>query len=134
MVRNTLRIVGLVAAISIITPAVDGTVARAADAPQPQKPVALTINPDGTASWNGEPLANEPALKDKLARQTQQSPKLELDLRFHTVGALSDSNRQTLLDIVELTARYGFVHVETTGSGATLTVLGPSAVDAPPPK
>ena len=110
------------------------TAAHAADSPPPQKQVTLTINPDGTAVWNGEPLANEPALKDKLAHQTQQAPKLELDLRFHSVGALSDSNRQTLLDLVELTARFGYVHVETTSDGATLTVLGPSAASAAAPK
>ena len=110
------------------------SVAHAADSPPPQKQVTLTINPDGTAVWNGEPLANEPALKDKLTHQTQQAPKLELDLRFHSVGALSDSNRQTLLDLVELTARFGYVHVETTSDGATLTVLGPSAASAAAPK
>lgn len=108
--------------------------AHAADTPPAQSQVTLTINPDGTASWNGEPLASEPALKDKLAHQTQQVPKLELDLRFHSVSGLSDSNRQTLLDIVELTARYGFVHVETNRDGATLTVLGPTATGAAPPK
>ncbi len=110
------------------------TAAHAADSPPPQKQVTLTINPDGTAVWNGEPLASEPELKDKLAHQTQQAPKLELDLRFHSVGALSDSNRQTLLDLVELTARFGYVHVETTSDGATLTVLGPSAASAAAPK
>jgi hypothetical protein len=142
MVRSIWRAAGLVAAVGIGC-AVGGAVVYAADppptrsptdVPAPQKPVTLTINPDGTASWNGEPLASEPALKDKLARQAQQVPRLELDLRFHSVGSLSDSNRQTLLDIVELTARYGFVHVETTGSGATLTVLGPSATGAAAPK
>ncbi|HVC60457.1 MAG TPA: hypothetical protein VND19_08880 [Acetobacteraceae bacterium] len=107
-----------------------GAGAVAKDAPPTQQPVTLTINPDGTAVWNGEPLANEPALKDKLARRTQQAPKLELDLRFHSVGQLSDSNRQTLLDILELTAQFGFVHVETTSNGAKLTVLGPSAAEA----
>jgi biopolymer transport protein ExbD len=144
MGRSIWRDVGLVAAICVSL-AIGGAVAHAADpppaqkpsatdTPTPQKPVTLTINPDGTASWNGEPLPSEPALKDKLARQAQQVPKLELDLRFHSVGSLSDSNRQTLLDIVELTAKYGFVHVETTGDGATLTVLGPSATGAPTPK
>jgi biopolymer transport protein ExbD len=144
MGRSIWRAAGLLAAMGIGF-AIGGAVAHAADpspaqtpnatdTPAPQKPVTLTINPDGTASWNGEPLASEPALKDKLARQTQQVPRLELDLRFHSVGSLSDSNRQTLLDIVELTARYGFVHVETTGNGATLTVLGPSATGAAAPK
>ncbi len=137
MVRSAGRLV-LLAAVSSMTLGGfvigGGAAVHAADAPQPQKPVALTINPDGTASWNGEPLASEPALKDKIAHQTQQVPKLELDLRFHSVGSLSDSNRQTLMDIVELTAQYGFVHVETTSSGAKLTVLGPSAAEATPPK
>jgi biopolymer transport protein ExbD len=128
MVRSFLRVVGLVAAVG------GATAAHAADAPQPQKPVTLTINPDGSASWNGEPLPSEPALQDKIARQTQQAPKLELDLRFHSVGQLSDSNRQTLMDIIELTARFGYVHVEATGDGAKLTVLGPSAAAAVAPK
>jgi biopolymer transport protein ExbD len=133
MVRSTLRLAGLVAAIGVFAVA-GGAAALAADAPQPQKPVALTINPDGTAVWNGEPLDSEPALQDKIARQTQQAPRLELDVRFHSVGALSDSNRQTLLDVVELAARYGYVHVQATGDGATLTVLGPSAAGAAVPK
>jgi biopolymer transport protein ExbD len=126
MVRSLLRATGLAAAIGVTT-ALGWTVARAADTPPPQQQVTLTINPDGSASWNGEPLLSEPALKEKLAHQTQQGPKLELDIRFHSVGSLSDSNRQTLLDVVELAARYGFVHVEPSGTGATLTVLGPSA-------
>lgn len=129
MVRSILGVAGLVAAIGI-----GGVAAQAADpAPPAQKPVSLTINPDGSASWNGKPLAGEPALKDKLAHQTQQAPRLELDLRFHSVGSLDESNRQTLMDIVELTAKYGYVHVETTGNGARLTILGPTAVAAPPP-
>ena len=130
MVRSVLRVAGLVAAIGV-----SGAMAHAADTPPaPQKQVTLMINPDGTASWNGEPLDSEPALKDKLAHQTQQVPRLELNIRFHTVGALSDSNRQTLLDVVELAARYGFVHVESSGAGATLTVLGPSTTRAPAAK
>lgn len=144
MVRSILRAVALIAALGAGC-AIGGAIAHAADpspplkpnvaaTPSPQKPVTLTINPDGTASWNGEPLASEPALKDKLARQAEQVPRLELDLRFHSVGSLSDSNRQTLLDIVELTAKYGFVHVETTANGATLTVLGPSTTGDPAPK
>lgn len=105
--------------------------ARAADTPPAHDAVTLTINPDGTATWNGEALPNEPALEAKVAQHATQSPKLQLDLRFHTVAGLSDSNRQTLLDLIELTARYGFVHVETTKSGAKLTVLGPAAAEAP---
>jgi biopolymer transport protein ExbD len=135
--RNPKRLVLLFAAGGMafgVGVALSGTWARAADATPSQKPVTLTINPDGTAVWNNEPLANEPALEDKLAHQTQQAPKLELDLRFHSVGALSDSNRQTLMDIVELTARFGFVHVEATEGGAKLTVLGPAAADATVPK
>jgi biopolymer transport protein ExbD len=137
MVCSTARVAWFAVA-SIVTLGVVGAVgdamAVAADAPPSQKPVALTINPDGTVVWNGEPLASEPALKDKIARQTQQAPRLELDLQFHSVAQLSDSNRQTLLDIVELTARYGFVHVEATGGGVTLTVLGPSAAAGAAPK
>ena len=41
-------------------------------------PVTLTINPDGTAVWDGEPLASVPDLENKLARQTEQDPKLQL--------------------------------------------------------
>jgi hypothetical protein len=135
MVRSALRGVVPVAAVCAILGVVvagDGAVANAADTPPPA--VSLTINPDGTAVWNGEPLPNEPALKDKLAHRTQQAPKLELDLRFHSVGPLNDSNRQTLLDILELTAQFGYVHVETTGSGARLTVLGPAAADTATPR
>jgi len=135
MVRSPLRGVVPVAAVCAILGVVvagDGAVANAADTPPP--PVTLTINPDGTAVWNGEPLPDEPALKDKLAHRAQQAPKLELDLRFHSVGALSDSNRQTLLDVLELTAQFGFVHVETTAGGARLTVLGPSAADSTAPR
>jgi biopolymer transport protein ExbD len=132
MDREVLRAMRFVVAIGAMA-AVGSTVARAADPPPTEKQVTLTINPDGTASWNGEPLLSEPALKDKLAHQTQQVPKLELDLRFHSVGGLSDSNRQTLMDIVEITARYGFVHVETNRDGARLTVLGPSAPGAATP-
>jgi hypothetical protein len=133
MVRSVLRVAVLVAAIGITLTA-GRIAARAGDAPHPEKAVTLTINPDGTASWNGEALPGEPALQDKIARQTQQAPKLELDLRFHSVGQLSDSNRQTLMDIVALTARFGYVHVEATGDGAKLTVLGPSAAAAVAPK
>lgn len=129
MVASALRLAMLVVALSMF--AAGGW---ASDVPPPQKQVTLTINPDGTASWNGEPLTSEPALKDKLAHQTHQVPRLELDLRFHSVGELSDSNRQTLLDIIELTARYGFVHVEATSDGATLTVLGPNATGGAAPK
>jgi hypothetical protein len=133
MVRNILRLVTLVVVLGGFA-AVGGAVAYAADTPPPQKPVTLTINPDGSAVWNGEPLPSEPALRDKIARQTQQAPKLELDLRFHSVGQLDESNRQTLMDIVELTARYGYVHVEATTNGAKLTVLGPTAAEAAVPK
>ncbi len=133
MVRSRLRVTVLVLAIGGFF-AVGGAAAVAADTPPPQKPVTLTINPDGSAVWNGEPLPSEPALKDKIARQTQQAPKLELDLRFHSVGQLDESNRQTLMDIVELTARFGYVHVEATANGAKLTVLGPTAAEAAAPK
>lgn len=95
-------------------------------------PVTLTINPDGTAVWDGEPLASVPDLENKLARQTEQDPKLQLDLRFHTVGQLGDSNRQTLLDVLELAAKFGYVHVQATTDGARLTVLGPGAVELAP--
>ena len=97
-----------------------------------QPPVTLTINPDGTAVWDGEPLASGPDLENKLARQTKQDPKLQLDLRFHTVGQLGDSNRQTLLDVLELAAKFGYVHVQSTTDGARLTVLGPGAVESAP--
>jgi biopolymer transport protein ExbD len=128
MIHNT----ALVAALVCLAVTLGGTAVRAADPATPEKRVDLTINPDGSAVWNGEPLPSEPALKNRLARQTQQTPKLELDLRFHSVGSLGDSNQQTLMDIVALTAQYGFVHVETTADGAKLTVLGPSATSAPP--
>lgn len=134
VVRSILRVVGLAAAVGAAPGVLDGVVAHAADAPRPKSEVTLTINPDGSAAWNSEPLAGEPALEDKIAHQTLQTPRLELDVRFHSVGQLSDSNRQTLLDIVELTARFGYVHVETTRGGAKLTVLGPAAAEAPPPK
>ena len=110
-----------------------GTDASPPNAPAtPQQSVTLTISPDGTAVWDGEPLAGVPDLKNKLQRQTQQDPRLQLDLRFHTVGQLSDSNRQTLLDVLELAARFGYVHVQATTDGARLTVLGPNAMDTPP--
>ena len=114
----------LIAAVLVLAP-----VAGYTDQPPPasQRPVTLTINPDGSATWDGQPLSGEPELEHKLARRTQQDPKLELDLHFHSVAQLSDSNRQTLLDILELTARFGYVHVESTGSGVRLTVLGPTA-------
>jgi hypothetical protein len=134
MARNFLRGVATVVAVSAISGVVTSGSGAAADAPPSRPPVNLTINPDGTAVWNGEPLTSEPALKNKIARQAQQAPQLELDLRFHTVGALSDSNRQTLLDIIELTAQFGFVHVEATDDGAKLTVLGPNAAQAVAPK
>lgn len=131
MVRNSLLVMAVVA----VACAMSGVaVADAADTPPAQKTVNLTINPDGTAVWNGEPLPTEPELKNKIARQTQQAPRLELDLRFHTVGQLDDSNRQTLRDIIELTAQFGFVHVEATDDGAKLTVLGPTAAEAVVPK
>jgi hypothetical protein len=38
------------------------------------------------------------------------------------------------MDIVELTARFGYVHVEATTNGAKLTVLGPTAAEAAVPK
>ncbi len=96
-------------------------------------PVTLTINPDGTAVWHGEPLASVPDLENKLARQTEQDPKLQLDLRFHTVGQLGDSNRQTLLDVLELAAQFGYVHVQSTTDGAPgRDELGPGAVELAP--
>ena len=107
--------------------------AMAADKPKPPDAVTLSINPDGSAVWNGEPLADEPSLEARLAHRAQQSPRLQLDLQFHSVGSLSDSNRKTLLDIVELAARFGYVHVENVGNGARLTVLGPSSSDPSPP-
>jgi hypothetical protein len=134
MVGDILRVAWLAFAIGGLGCGIGGVVRAADTPPPPQKPVTLTINPDGSAVWDGEPLPSEPALKNKIARQTQQSPKLELDLRFHTVGGLDASNRQTLMDIVELTAKFGFVHVETTDTGAKLTVLGPTAAEAAPPK
>lgn len=126
MIGRALRVAVLIATVG--GNYIFATAGHAADTPQSSPDeVTLTINPDGSASWNGEPLANEPALKDKLAHRTQQMPRLELDLQFHAVGELSDSNRQTLMDIVALAARFGYVHVENTGDGAKLTVLGPSA-------
>ena len=127
MLRSAARAAAVIAAICIV----DGAaVARAADVSPAQDAVTLSINPDGTATWNGERLANEPALEAKVAQHATQSPKLQLDLRFHTVSGLNDSNRQTLLDLIELTARYGYVHVETFNNGARLTVLAPSAAGA----
>lgn len=125
----------LAVAISGATGAVagdDGSLQQIPGLPPSQQPVILTINPDGTAIWNGEPLANPPALENKLAHQAAQDPKLELDVKFHNVGGLSDSNRQTLLDILELTAKFGYVHVQATDGGARLTVLGPAAVQQAP--
>lgn len=98
----------------------------------PPSSVTLSINPDGTATWDGEPLSGVPDLRDKLAHKTLQDPKLELDLHFHTVTQLGDSNRETLLEVLELAARYGYVHVQATADGAKLTVLGPNAVDTAP--
>ena len=97
-----------------------------------QPPVTLTINPDGTAVWDGEPLAGVPELKDKLAHQTEQDPKLELELHFHGVDELRDSNRQTLLQVLEVAAKFGYVHVQSTTDGALLTVIGPTAVEGAP--
>jgi hypothetical protein len=101
--------------------------ADAADVPPGSDAVVLSIGPDGTTMWNGEPIRNEPALEAKLRQRTQQTPKLQLDLQFHNVGQLSESNRKTLMDLVELTARFGYVHVENFGNGVRLTVLGPTA-------
>ena len=98
------------------------------DLPPAQSPVTLTINPDGTAVWDGQPLNGVPALKDKLTHKAQQDPTLELDVHFHNVGQLNDSNRQTLLDVLELAAKFGYVHVQAIPDGARLTVLGPNAV------
>jgi hypothetical protein len=95
-------------------------------------PVSLTINPDGTAVWNGEPLAGVPELKNKLARRSLQDPKLELDLFFHSAPGLTDSNRQTLLEVLQLAAQFGFVHLEATDSGARLILLGPTASKTAP--
>lgn len=103
--------------------------ANAADAPTKHEAVTLSINPDGTATWNGEPLANEPALEARVAQRAAQTPKLQLDLQYHSVSSLNDSNRKTLQDLIELTARYGFVHVETFSDGARLTVLAPSVAE-----
>jgi hypothetical protein len=134
MARNSLRDVAIVAMVWTIPGVVAPGNSAAADAPPSGPAVNLTINPDGSAVWNGEPLTSAPALKNKIARQAQQAPQLELDLRFHTVGDLSESNRQTLLEIIELSAQFGFVHVEATGDGAKLTVLGPNAAQAAVPK
>jgi len=98
----------------------------------PPSSVTLTINPDGTATWNGEPLSGVPDLQDKLAHKSLQDPKLELDLHFHTVTQLGESNRETLLEVLELAAKFGYVHVQATTDGAKLTVLGPTAVEAAP--
>ncbi|HUN38725.1 MAG TPA: hypothetical protein VMU81_00395 [Acetobacteraceae bacterium] len=101
--------------------------------PGPPPPsVTLTINPDGSAIWDGQPLTGVPDLQDKLAHKTLQDPKLELDLHFHTVSELGESNRQTLLEVLELAAKFGYVHVQATTDGAKLTVLGPTAVDSAP--
>lgn len=95
-------------------------------------PVTLTINPDGSAAWNGEPLSGVPEIKNKLARRTLQDPKLELDLFFHSAPGLEDSNRQTLLQVLQLAAQFGYVHLETTQSGIKLILLGPSAAKTAP--
>lgn len=135
MMRSALRVLVMVAAMGVAP----GAFAAGAASPPPipgvqgtQRPVTLTINPDGTAVWNGEPLAGPPALENKLSHRTLQDPKLELDVQFHSVGQLNDSNRQTLLDILALAARFGYVHVEATGDGARLTVLGPTAGGSAP--
>jgi hypothetical protein len=107
-------------------------VAAAADSPPAHDTVNLAINPDGTAVWNGEPLSSEPELKARIAQRAQQSPKLQLDLQFHSVGSLNESNIKTLRDLIEMAAHFGYVHVETNGNGATLTVLGPAAGDSAP--
>jgi hypothetical protein len=101
--------------------------------PGKSPPVTLTINPDGSASWNGEALSGVPAIKNKLATRTLQDPKLELDLFFHTAPGLGDSNRQTLLEVLRLAARFGFVHLEKTDTGVRLILLGPTAA-SPAPK
>jgi len=136
VIRSALRIVAIVAAIGAAPCAfaADGasTAATPDLLPPAQKPVTLTINPDGTAMWDGVPLPIGPALKEKLAHRTQQDPRLELNLHFHSVGSLSDSNRQTLIDIVELTAQFGYVHIEPISDGVRLTVLGPTAAEAAP--
>jgi hypothetical protein len=98
----------------------------------PPSSVTLTINPDGSAEWDGEQLSGVPDLQDKLEHKTLQDPKLELDLHFHTVTQLGDSNRQTLLEVLELAAKFGYVHVQATTDGARLTVLGPTAVESAP--
>lgn len=102
--------------------------------PLPNKapPVSLTINPDGSASWNGEALSGVPAIKNKLATRTLQDPKLELDLFFHTAPGLGDSNRQTMLEVLRLAAKFGYVHLERTGSGVRLILLGPKAAQSAP--
>jgi hypothetical protein len=120
-----------------------GPAARAGDNMPPPSPapglpgpppssVTLTIKPDGTTEWDGEPLSGVPDLQDKLEHKTLQDPKLELDLHFHTVSELGDSNRQTLLEVLELAAKFGYVHVQATTDGAKLTVLGPTAVESAP--
>ena len=126
---------GFAFCITLIAPMVfGGKTACAADPPIQHEAVTLSINPDGTATWNGEPVANEPALEARVAQRAALAPKLQLDLRFHSVTSLNESNRQTLLDLIEITARYGYVHVETYSNGARLTVLGKPVADGPEPR
>jgi hypothetical protein len=134
MLTNAVHRAVLVAALSFGQQAIAAGSTNAAlpDGPSSQPAVTLTINPDGSAAWNGVPLTNEPALKNKLTHQAQHDPRLQLDVQFHSVGQLNDSNRKTLLDILELTAKFGYVHVEPTEGGARLTVLGPNALPAAP--
>ena len=116
-----------------VTPPPMPTLQSLQNLPGPPPPsVTLTINPDGTTEWDGQPIAGVPDLQDKLAHKTLQDPMLELDLHFHTVSELSASNRQTLLEVLELAAKFGYVHVQATTDGAKLTVLGPTAVDSAP--
>ena len=104
--------------------------AFAADVPQSDAPVTLSVNPDGTVVWNGERLPNKPALENRLVRRTQESPKLELDVQFQSNGFQTDSNRKTLTDLLELTARFGYVHIVNSADGVRLIVLGPTVGDA----
>jgi biopolymer transport protein ExbD len=128
MGRNIVHVVWLAASICA------APLAHAADAPPMEGTVTLSVNRDGSIIWNGERLPNQQALEARLANRTQRSPSLQLDIRFHSVGSLGDSNRQTLLDLVELTARFGYVHVESVTNGARLTVLGPTAGEDAPAK
>ena len=57
----------------------------ASSAPQPVEPVVvrLDIEADASLRWNGQLLADRPALEAKLAEAAAQQPQPELHIRSH---------------------------------------------------